>query len=459
MFGQPLTPKSTLKRAWELWRDPVTPEKRRLLAARWEALPPGLRSAGQGLGRQATGCGATIGLQPRCDFSCTGCYLGAEANRVPPLPIEAVRAQLEALRRYLGPKSNVQITDGEATLRPVGELLEILLHARSLGIIPMLMTHGDALRRKPGLLERLMREGGLTEISIHVDSTQRGRDGYRAPRSELELMPLRDELAERVRSARRSTGRPLRATSQNLRQVPEVVAWLLRNRDAFGLVSFQPVAQVGRTRKGLAGTTVEALWAEIAKAVAPFGPSIQGSGHLRFGHPECTRILPLVTLERSDGELRLFEPIRDRVEDAAILEEYFARGLGGVAFRDDGRLETFARALGLIRAAPGFLLGRVRRWLGRRLTEEAGTSMPRLAGEILLGRVRLDGFTITSHHFMNAEEIRTERGRERLDACVFRLPFEGEMVPMCRINADGLRERFYAGIRAARPEGPALQPL
>src|SRR5262249_34999177 len=157
---------------------------------------------------------ATIGIQPRCDFACTGCYLGHEANRVPALPTAAVLRQLDELRRWLGPKSNVQITDGEVTLRPVEELIAILRYARSIGVSPMVMTPGDNLRRqrrRPGLLERLMTEGGLTEISIHVDITQRGRDGYQAPRSELELMPLREEFAALIREARRRTGRPLRA--------------------------------------------------------------------------------------------------------------------------------------------------------------------------------------------------------------------------------------------------------
>src|SRR5206468_10193894 len=114
-----------------LWRDPATSEKRTLLAERWAGLEPALRLPGQGLGQKATGCGATIGIQPRCDFACTGCYLGGEANRIPALPTAAILAQLDELRRYLGPKSNVQLTDGEVTLRPEGELLEILAHARA----------------------------------------------------------------------------------------------------------------------------------------------------------------------------------------------------------------------------------------------------------------------------------------------------------------------------------------
>jgi hypothetical protein len=448
MIGQPLA----LKGAFELFRDPVTAEKRRLLADRWQSLAPEMRLPGQGLGQKATGCGATIGIQPRCDFSCTGCYLGAEANKIPALPLAAIKAQLADLRRHLGPKSNVQITDGEVTLRPVEELVDLLAYARSIGVVPMVMTHGDNLRRHPGLLERLMTEGGLTEISIHVDITQRGRDGYKVPKSELELMPLRDEFAAMIRQAKRTTRKPLRAamtltvTRDNLPQIPDVIRWLLRHRDAFGLVSFQPLAQVGRTRKNLVGVTADELWAEVAKGVAEHGLRLSGSGLFHFGHPDCTRFVPLMTLERAGGDLQVLEGMREGSEDGALMEEFFAHGLGGVAFRDDRPLEKLLRALGMARTAPRFFFGRVRRWLAHRLRTEAGTSLGRLALDLLLGHVRLGSFTITSHHFMSPDEIKTQRGKDRLDACVFRLPYKGEMVPMCRMNADGVRERFYAEI-------------
>jgi hypothetical protein len=446
----------TWKRAWELFRDPATPEKRRILAERWADLDPALRLPGQGLGQKATGCGATVGIQPRCDFACTGCYLGQEANQIPALPVAAVLDQIAELRRYLGPKSNVQITDGEVTLRPEAELIEILRHARSIGVIPMVMTHGDQLRLRPGLLERLMEQGGLTEVSIHVDITQRGRHGFKAPKSELELMGLRDEFAGMVREARRRTGLPLRAattltvTRQNLPQIADVVRWTVRNRDAFGLISFQPLAQVGRTRKALEGVTAGELWDEIGRATADFGLALDDPGPLHFGHTECTRFVPVLAIEREEEgrppRPRLLQLIRNRPEDVEIVEEFFAQGLGGTAFRDDRPAEKAARAAGMLRRAPGFFLGRVRRWAARRLREEAGLSAPRLALEALRGKLRLGGFTLTSHHFMSPQELRTPLGQERLAACVFRLPYKGEMVPMCRMNADGVRERFYAEI-------------
>ena len=443
----------SLSRAWALFRDPVTAEKRALLAERWASLDPAVKLPGQGLGQKATGCGATIGIQPRCDFACTGCYLGSEANRIPPLPLAAVLAQLDVLRRHLGPKSNVQITDGEVTLRPVKELLEVLRYARSVGIVPMIMTHGDNLRRQPGLLERLMTEGDLTEISIHIDITQRGRDGYRAPKTELELMPLRDEFARMVRDARRRTRRRLRAamtltvTSENLPHVADVVRWTIENRDAFSLISFQPLAQVGRTRKNLEGVTPAELWREIAKPCAEYGLAFDGAQPMHFGHPDCTRFVPLMALQHR-GKTRLLQLIRNDAEDVAVMQEFFARD-GGAAFRDDRPFELIARGAGMLWRAPRWWFGRVRHWIDARLRRDAGTSLLRLTRDVVLRRVHVDSLTLTSHHFMSPAELATDTGRARLDACVFRLPVNGEMVPMCRVNAGGVREAFYRELESA----------
>jgi MoaA/NifB/PqqE/SkfB family radical SAM enzyme len=447
MIGQP----ASFAHVFSLFRDPVTAEKRSLLAERWSTLDARVKIAGQGLGRKATGCGATIGIQPKCDFSCTGCYLGSEANRIPPMPLGAVLEQLTFLRRYLGPKSNVQITDGEVTLRPAQELIEILRYARSIGIVPMVMTHGDNLRRQPGLLERLMREGFLTEISIHIDITQRGRDGFRAPRSEMELMPLRDEFAAMVRAAKRATGQRLRAattmtiTQDNLPQVSDVVRWTIDNRDAFSLISFQPLAQVGRTRKSLQGVTPAELWGEVRKATRDYGLDLPGAEPMHFGHPDCTRFVPMIAVQpRGESRPKLLQFIRDTPADIGIMEEFFDHGLGGVTFRDDLPLEMAARGAGLLRSQPRWLFGKVRRWVNSRLRTEAGTSFFPLLFRGLAGRVRVDGITLTSHHFMSPEELTTDTGRERLDACVFRLPYQGRMVPMCQMNAGGVREELYA---------------
>ena len=59
---------------------------------------------------------------------------------------------------------------------------------------------------------------------------------------------------------------------------------------------------------------------------------------------------------------------------------------------------------------------------------------------------------------MSPQELATPVGQDRLAACVFRLPYKGEMVPMCQMNADGVRERFYAEISHGGGPGSGRSP-
>lgn len=99
-------------------RTPVFAETRAQLKQNWATLPETLRTGRQMYGRQGNGCGATIGVMPRCDFACRGCYLGAEANSVPMQSVEDIKAQMRLLRPLLGNAGNLQLTDGEVTLAP-----------------------------------------------------------------------------------------------------------------------------------------------------------------------------------------------------------------------------------------------------------------------------------------------------------------------------------------------------
>jgi len=453
----------TLRSLPSIVRTPVLPETRRQLADRWNRLPEPLRTPHQMLGRQGGGCGATIGVMPRCDFACRGCYLGEDANRIPAQPVEAIKRQMELLRPTLGHAGNVQITDGEVTLRPEHELVEILRHAQRLELIPMLMTHGDSFRRRPGLLERLMVEGGLVEVSIHVDTTQRGRkgDAYRRPLSEAALNPLRDEFAAMVRLAKAATGLPLRpattmtVTRDNVAGVPDVMRWLLRNADAFRMISFQPIAQVGRTEGGLGGgVDVEELWAAIADGLYGAGPGRERlrRGRKWLGHAACNRFVHGLVAARDTGTE--FHPVReegDPVDERVV--DGFLRRFGGISFRRDTPAEVAARLTGVALHAPGFvarnLLPYARHWL-RRLDPERPL---RAARDLAAGRLQLHGLAIVSHHFMSRAETETPLGQERLDQCVFHVPVNGELVSMCEVNALGIRDAYYEQIRgtAAAP--------
>jgi len=439
---------------WAAFRHPVHPENRQNLARVRERVPEKFRLPQQMYGVHGEGCSATIGVMPRCDFACRGCYLGEDANRVPAMDLDAVKAQMRVLRRQVGRFGNLQLTDGEITLRPEADILELLRYAREIQLLPMLMTHGDTFRRRPGMLERLVR-GGLREVSIHVDTTQRGRrgDAYRFATTEEQLNPLRDEFAAMVRDVRRVTRRQLRAattmtvTADNLAGVPAVVDWMARNADAFCLVSFQPVAQVGRTEGGLGGAvSVEDLWRQISVGMwgTPDHVARLGRGRTFLGHPDCTHyVTGMVKSDRAGGRDYVTSRDFDDPRAERVVQGFFAR-FGGITFRADrSGFEIAARALGMVAQAPLFF-GRHALPYAWGFLRRVGDGRPlRALGALLAGRTKLHGLMLSSHHFMSRAEIETPRGQERLDLCIFHVAIDGRLVSMCEANALGARDRFY----------------
>ena len=413
-------------------------EVRAALAAAWERVPASFRGPTQFMGRQYVGCGATIGAMPKCDFHCTGCYLNTDANKAQPALVSEIKRQLRQLRAWLGPCGNVQLTDGEVSLRRESELIEIIAYARRIGLVPMLMSHGETFRRRPGLLERLMEKGGLTEVCIHIDTTQRGRrDAYRAAQTEADLDGLRTEFAQLIRTARTRTGRRLEVastvtvTQHNLNGVPGIIRWFLANADAFKMVSFQPLAEVGRTNPSLKGVTPDELWQRIAEGAGD--PAIRrGEGWV--GHPGCSRLVQGLAVRRRDavafvplyrhddeGEMRLLNELLDRV--------------GGASFRLDERARAWRRAARMAIHHGGFMIGRLLPAFVRLLRRTRS--------------FRANYFCIVSHHFMSAAEMKTAQGEERLAVCAFRVPINGRLEPMCAVNALGLRESYYRQISSA----------
>jgi len=269
-------------------------ERKKLLSERWQSLPEVVKTSNQIAGRSAIFCGATHHVMERCNFSCTCCYLGKDANKTEPLPFPEVQEQLDQLRAALGHAGRVQITAGEVTLLPLADLGRIVAYACSIGLDPMVMSHGQRFLDEPDYLISLVRDFGLRKVSIHVDSTQRGRAGTESRMNESDLDAVRDSFADLIRKVRKTTGLPLQAastvtvTNHNLEEMAGVTDWFLRNSDAFRLLSFQPVADVGRTRKSQATTILnDQLWKQIFTAARrSFNPQ-----PLIFGHPKCNNVV------------------------------------------------------------------------------------------------------------------------------------------------------------------------
>jgi len=304
-----------------------------------------------------------------------------------------------------------------------------------------------------------MVEGGLVEVSIHVDTTQRGRLGeqWRRAKTEAELNPLRAEFAPMIRAAEETTGRTLRAattmtvTRDNLDSVTDVVRWLTEHTDAFRLISFQPIAQVGRTGEGCGGgVDVDALWDRVADGLGlPGGAERTKRMGVWFGHEACNRMVNGFVAQRR-GAAPAFHALRDADADIDVraVDGFLAR-FGGVSFRLDNKRAMIARAIGLLRTAPLFCAGILPpfavHWLRRIGDGGAWRGLWRL----LSGESKTTSLVLVSHHFMSKDELESPLGKQRLAHCVFRVPINGQMLSMCAVNALGIRERYCEALNAS----------
>ena len=157
-------------------------------------------------------------------------------------------------------------------------------------------------------------------------------------------------------------------TRANLDEVPAIVRWFLAHADAFKMVSFQPLAAVGRTDPSLDGVSPDELWQRIADGTGD--PEVRrGEGYL--GHPHCSRLVQGLAARR--GDRISFQPLyrADRADEMAFVRALLDR-LGGTSFRLDGRGRMLLRAGDVLLRHFAFLARHVVPYLWR-LVRRAGT--------------------------------------------------------------------------------------
>jgi len=423
----------------------------RLLKQRWDELPARVKTSTQLAGVVGVACGATHSIMERCNLACTSCYLTELANRTVPLPFEEVREQLDALRAYLGPGGKAQITSGEVTLLPLADLGRIVAYAREIGLDAMVMTNGVRFLQEPDYLLELVREYGLRKLSFHVDATQRGLRDWRPGMRERELHGLRDQLADLVRETRLRTRASLHAahtvtlTRDNVRDVPDIVTWSLENADAVRILSFQPVAPVGRTEDGANELSLDAIWELMCR---PIGRPLNRHA-MHFGHPECNITVPLLVVRTGKADevveiVRAGSTADERI--FGMLLRVFAPEVNmnrGLRFNAWPVLRTLL-------GNPAVTL-RLALHAARRLWSERRIALRGLASLLRGSGLRIRPLVLVVHKFMGAEELATPLGQERLEACVFKLPIDGRMVSMCELNATAMRAEINAE-RLRRPK-------
>ncbi len=423
---------------------PILPERIRLNRARWSSLPLHLRVSQQAAGVVVNSCGGTHGVMDACNLRCTACYLAKDATIARPLPAEAVLAQLDELRTMLGPQGKCQITAGEVTLLPEATLIRYIRHAIRIDLDPMLMTNGQKMLEDQDYLHRLVVGADLQKLAVHVDSTQRGRRDWEHATSEAELMPLRDRFAAVMRDTRKRTGRSLNAahtvtvSRENFSEVPEIIDWMLANADAFRMISFQPVAAVGRTTEQACNDlTMDDMWRQICAGI---GRTLNRHA-MYYGHPECTILACLVVVKSGKRRVVLEVAEEARSWDIAYLGRLL-RAFGGLTTTRSTWMRRIIAVTSnclrhplLVLESPVYMAWRT--WRARR------ELLPIIGGMLTGNGLKIQPLAIVVHRFMDKEQMATPLGQERLSCCVFNVSLDGESTPMCEMNAGQKRAGWY----------------
>lgn len=429
---------SNLKKRLQSYAEPIPKEAIAANRRAWNNLPENLKHAHQVLGVQSAGCSATVGLMEKCDFYCTACYLPASSNDTPALPFEEVKQQLDQIAAHLGPTGNIQLTAGEVTLLPREELGRIVEYCREVKLTPMLMTNGQTILRDPSYLDYLL-EKGLTKVAFHIDTTQRGRDGMDKNDTEVQIHWIRDAFANLIRETRKRTGIDFHAahtftvTRENQHEVPEVMKWMVKNSDAFRMISFQPTAEVGRTRVDRQGGDVKELWEYVCDGA---GKKLSRGG-MNFGHQDCNTV-SMAFIVKYAGKTKYVEFL-EKEKDWRFFHKLLRKGFGSFTPFDETPFDVAMKAMVLLSRHPNWLFDLPNYILYRMHTERSWI------GEFVRtvlsgGKFEINPFAVVVHNFMSADELKTPRGQERLAACSFKVPFNGRMVSMCEFNGDDMRE-------------------
>jgi hypothetical protein len=243
-----------------------------------------------------------------------------------------------------------------------------------------------------------------------------------------------------IRETRRETGHRLDAahtvtvTPDNIDEIPEFLSWALENHDAFRLVSFQPVAEIGRTRdRRESEVSLDSVWSRVCKAV---GRPLNRNA-LHFGHSACNIVCPLFVVSFGERQ-EIVECVPEGDRRALDLLSRLLEAVGGLDPLGANLGRGIIRLTSILARNPGLLAsaaiyGLTRAWRQRRLLGSIAASLA------LLRPVRVRPWILVVHSFMSREELSTPLGRERLGACVFRVPVDGRMVSMCELNATDLR--------------------
>ena len=377
----------------------------------------------QTMGRRfAIGCVA-LEITQRCNLDCTLCYLSEMSESVRDIPIAEVFRRIDMIHAHYGPNTDVQVTGGDPTLRPRGELVAIVRRVRETGMRPSLFTNGIKATRS--LLEELC-AAGLVDVAFHVDTTQERRGCT----TEADYNAIRAEYIERARGLPLAVMFNTTVHAGNFHQIPDVVRFFVAHSDMVRLASFQLQADTGRgvERERADAITQASVGRQIeAGAGSPIAFDTPG-----VGHHACNRYaMTLVANGR----------VHDVFDDKRVLTRLLI-ATKDLVFDRTSKRATLATLADWIARNPVEIL---------RNTGWAAQKLWAMKADLVASGGRANKLSFFIHNFMGAQHLE----QDRIDACAFMVATAEGPVSMCLHNAK--RDSFI--LRTLQVEGKPWDPL
>jgi 7,8-dihydro-6-hydroxymethylpterin dimethyltransferase len=352
--------------------------------------------------RWAIGCVA-LEITQRCNLDCSLCYLSEHSQAVHDLPLEVVLRRIDLIHAHYGPRTDVQVTGGDPTLRQRDELIAIVRYITAKGMRASLFTNGILATRD--LLAELA-AAGLVDVAFHVDMTQ-GRKGYR---DERELNDVRREYIERARGLDLAVIFNTTLFSGNFHEVPHLVRFFSAAADVVSFVSFQLQADTGRGVLRQRADTIN-IDNTIARIEQGAGTALSFDT-LIGGHHHCNRYAFAFAV---NGKLY------DGLDDPELAVS-FMNETAHVAFDRRHRWKTVRAVLTAVLKKPGLWFASLR-WFTRLAW--------RSRKDLLNSKGRIHKLSFFVHNFMDACQLQ----QERVESCIFMTMTDEGPISMCVHNA------------------------
>ena len=389
----------------------------------WRMQRTGQWLPGQTAGRRWGVACVSLEITQRCNLDCTLCYLSESAEAVRDFPLDEIYRRIDLILAHYGPGTDVQVSGGEPTLRPRGELIAIVQRITQRGLRASLFTNGILASRD--LLQGLA-NAGLSEVAFHVDLTQQ-RAGYR---SEADLNALRLDYIARARGLPIGVFFNTTVFDGNRAEIAQLAAFFVAQAGAVRFASFQLQADTGRGVLGARGQAIDN--SSVAAALQQGAAAPLSFNVLVAGHQACNQNTVLLLVNG-----RAYDAFADRAFIRRFMRET-------ATLRIDRRTPGQGlRSLALAMLRRPALLVSTLGWLLRFAWQARA--------DLWAARGRVGKLTFFTHNFMDACGL----DAERIDACVFMAITQDGPISMCAFNAQ--RDDFL--LRPLALPGGLWQPL